>query len=381
MNKLVLLIAALLCAGILCACGDSTQVDISAVTTVVDSAMNDNRVTDTMITTSEYIDTYDDAETAGSFNQTLNHALLTIDDLLLMTGEEIRVAYMRGEVFAKDLFLSSDIEYINSMLNELYLHYAEKFNSNYKYPDFEPVPVGADLGKPFSLDDCEIISYDTRSEYPIELKYDVGNYYLYIGFEPWDMYFEASGDISNIKWHPIVSYFIPVSDDILEPYAVFDDIHIYIQEFVQEKSEDIKRTLKAVDISTGYSIYPSDLAHYLTDLDNLLIKYNCTKKVAIQTGRYLSRDFHREIFTVLDFSGELYYNENYLLMTPYLYYFNDEPGRQLTSDIHWVDENMLEASNENGIFHFTMRSYQTILIHDDGTSEIVDEIGPIEYIN
>ena len=379
MNKLVLLIAARLCSGILCACRDGTKVDISAVTTVVDSAVNDNRVTDTMITTSEYIDTYDDAETAGSFNQTLNHALLTIDDLLLMTGEEIRVAYVQGEVFAKDLFLSSDIEYINSTLNELYLHYTEKFNSNYKYPNFEPVPVGADLTKPFSLDDCEIISHDTRSEYPIELKYDVGDYYLYIGFEPWDMYFEASGDISNIKWHPIVSYFIPVSDEVLEPYAVFDDIHIYIQEFVQD-SEDIKRTLKAVDISTGYSIYPSQLAYYLTALDNLLIEYNGTNKVAIQTGRYLSRDSHREIFAVLDFAGELYYNEHYLFMTPYLYYFNDEPGRQLTSDIHWVDENTLEASNENGIFHFTMRSYQTIVIHDDGTSEIVDEIGPIEYI-
>ena len=76
------------------------------------------------------------------------------------------------------------------------------------------------------------------------------------------MYFEASGDISNIKWHPIVSYFIPVSDEVLEPYAVFDDIHIYIQEFVHD-SEDIKRTLKPLDISTGYSIYPSQLAYYL----------------------------------------------------------------------------------------------------------------------
>ena len=40
LDKLVLLTVALLCAGILCACGDSTQVDISAVTTVVDSAVD-----------------------------------------------------------------------------------------------------------------------------------------------------------------------------------------------------------------------------------------------------------------------------------------------------------------------------------------------------
>ena len=79
----------------------------------------------------------------------------------------------------------------------------------------------------------------------------------------------------------------------------------------------------------------------MNDLDNLLIEYNGINKVAIQTGRYLSGDFHREIFTVLDFTGELYYNNYTLFMTPYLYYFNDKPGRQLTSDIHWVDENTL----------------------------------------
>ena len=44
------------------------------------------------------------------------------------------------------------------------------------------------------------------------------------------MYFETSNDISNIKWYPIISYSIPVSDDVQEPYAVFDDryIHIYL---------------------------------------------------------------------------------------------------------------------------------------------------------
>ena len=47
MKKFVLLTKALLFAGILCACGDSTQVDISADTTVVDSAVNDNSVTQT----------------------------------------------------------------------------------------------------------------------------------------------------------------------------------------------------------------------------------------------------------------------------------------------------------------------------------------------
>ena len=47
MKKLALLTKALLFAGILCACGDSTQVDISTDTTVVDSAVNDNSVTQT----------------------------------------------------------------------------------------------------------------------------------------------------------------------------------------------------------------------------------------------------------------------------------------------------------------------------------------------
>ena len=376
MKKLALLTTALLCAGELCSYSFMPDDIPTAISAAYSMLADDSSVTETMIPTLKYVEAHNDAELAVSYDQTPNNELLKIDDLMSMTGEEIRIAYVRGEVFAKDLFLSSDIEYINSMLNELYLHYTEQSNSNYKYPNFEPVPVGADLGKPFSLDDCEIISYDTRSEYPVELKYDVGDYYLCIGFDPWDMYFETSKDISDIKWHPINSYFIPVSDDVLEPYAVFDDIHIYIQEFVQENSRDIKRTLKAVDISTGYSIYPSQLAYYLTDLDNLLIEYNGVNKIAIQTGR----NSHREIFTVLDFTGELYYNEYALSMTPCLYYFNDKPGRHLTSDIHWIDENTLEASNENGTFHFTMRSYQNIVIHDDGTSEIIDEIGPIEYI-
>ena len=53
MNKLVLLIAALLCAGILCACGDGAPDDASSGTAVIDSIMDDDRSAQTAADTDE----------------------------------------------------------------------------------------------------------------------------------------------------------------------------------------------------------------------------------------------------------------------------------------------------------------------------------------
>ena len=73
-------------------------------------------------------------------------------------------------------------------------------------------------------------------------------------------------------------------------------------------------------------------------------------------------------------------NQNVLFMTPYLSYYSNQPDDYLTDKIHWIDEHTLEAVTEKGIFNFTMNSYQTIEINDNGTSEITNQSGPIKYI-
>ena len=62
------------------------------------------------------------------------------------------------------------------------------------------------------------------------LKYEVGNYYLFIGFAPWDMFIEISEELAGVKWHPDTAYFIPASDGVPEPFASCGDIRVYIQE-------------------------------------------------------------------------------------------------------------------------------------------------------
>ena len=151
LKKLALLTTVLLCAGELCSYSFMPDDIPTAISAAYSMLADDSSVTETMTPTSKYVEAHNDAELAVSYDQTPNNELLKIDDLMSMTGEEIRIAYLLGEVFAKDLFLSSDIEYINSMLNELYLHYTEKFNRNYKYPKFEPAPDGVDLTNPFHL--------------------------------------------------------------------------------------------------------------------------------------------------------------------------------------------------------------------------------------
>ena len=221
--------------------------------------------------------------------------LLTTDDLRSMTGEEIRVSFCRGEVFAKDIFLSSDTEHIAAKLDELFLHY-ERPDENFRYPDFESAP-----------------------------------------------------------------------DGVLEPFASYGDIRVYIQ----EDSDRMKRTLKAVEISTGYSVYPSGFAYELNDPEDLIIEYNGADRVAVQAG---SR------FVVLDLSGELYYDPDSLEMTPYLDYYPKEAADNLIGDIHWIDEDTLEAANGKGTFRFTMRSYNSLEVGDDGVVEVVELPGPIEYL-
>ena len=82
-----------------------------------------------------------------------------------MTGEEIRILFCRGEIFAKDIFLLSDTAYIAARLDELFRHY-EHPDENFRYPDFESAPDGVDFGDSFTLDNCEIISRDTRAVLP-----------------------------------------------------------------------------------------------------------------------------------------------------------------------------------------------------------------------
>ena len=103
--------------------------------------------------------------------------------------------------------MSSDTEHIAAKLDELFRHY-ERPDENFRYPDFESAPDGVDFGESFTLDNCEIISCDTRAVSPVLLKYEVGDYYLFIGFAPWDMFIETPEELAGIKWHPDTAYFI-----------------------------------------------------------------------------------------------------------------------------------------------------------------------------
>ena len=82
---------------------------------------------------------------------------------------------------------------------------------------------------------------------------------------------------------------------------------------------------------------------------------------------------------MLDLSGELYYDPDSLEMTPYLGYYPKEAADNLTGDIHWIDEDTLEASNGKGTFRFTIRSYNSLYVGDDGVAEVFDLPDPIEY--
>lgn len=132
-NKFVFPLAAMLCAGELCSCSDFIPDNIStAISAALSIMVKESSGAETMIFRFRYVEVYDNAESVNSDNQTPNNELLKIDALMLMTGKDIRIASVCGEVFAEDLFLYSDIKYINSMLNELYLHYTEPFDINYK---------------------------------------------------------------------------------------------------------------------------------------------------------------------------------------------------------------------------------------------------------
>lgn len=67
-------------------------------------------------------------------------------------------------------------------------------------------------------------------------------------------------------------------------------------------------------------------------------------------------------------------------MTPYLDYYQKEAADNLIGDVRWVDEDTLEAANRKGTFRFTMRSYNSLEVGDDGVAKVVELPGPIEYL-
>ena len=79
MNRLVQFIAAVLCAGMLGSCADVIPDGVDSANSKTVSACAE--------------------EAAGADTKPQNNEILTIDDLMLMTGEEIRVAYIHGEVW------------------------------------------------------------------------------------------------------------------------------------------------------------------------------------------------------------------------------------------------------------------------------------------
>lgn len=307
-------------------------------------------------------------EPADTRNET-QAELLSIDDLRSMTGEEIRIAYCRGEVSAKELFLASDTAYIEEQLQALYRAYnGEPSDPSFlRYSNFEPAPDGTVFDVPFTLDNGEITAYDTRTGYPVELQYRVGDYELLIGFSPLDLFFETPEDMAHIEWHPFYAYFLPVSDEVSAPYARFGDIRVYLTEH-----SDSKSMLKAVDRSTGYHVFCEHLLN--VDPFSLVIRHNGTDLVAVQYGSTADT-----MICVLDLSGKLYLNDGMIDMTPYLYYHPDDT---LTKEISWLDARTLEAETMNhSVFRFTMNSYQSRQVNDDGTMEFITLPVPVTFVS
>ena len=307
--------------------------------------------------------TFDIVELHGNTYYQLKEIIATST---VLPNENIRIAYLRGEISAQEIFMASDIPHISANLVELFRHYTEQPNTKFGSLDYEPAPDDAIFGDPFTLDNCEIMSYDANAQSSVMLRYTIGDYYLYVGFTPFDIYVSGLDELAEVQWHLNLAYFVPVSAGIVEPYAQFDTISVYIQD------NERKKTLKAVDHATDYSIYPTQFLHSLDQIEKLSISYNGKDKVALQ--------YDNERFVVLDFSGKLYYNQDHLVMTPYLSYLPNESNEYLTKKLCWIDGETLEGETEKGTFQFTMTDYLTIVHLHDGTSQIVERAGPIKYM-
>ncbi len=272
-----------------------------------------------------------------------------------MTGEEIHIAFWRNELDVKALFLASDPAYIQTHLDDLY-HWYTNPETEYHAWNCEPLPEGATLTEPLTLENCEILAHDTRTQWPIQLKYRAGDYDLYVGLEPWSTELASAAEISQMQWHPNVVYFMPVSADILTPHAQFGDIHIYLQ------GTD-RKYLKAIDYSTGQMIYPGV---WIDCWEDVTITANGADRVAVQIGQWR--------FIVLDFSGEMYYGYAHY-RSPYVECHLD---MALIGQIEWLDESTLIGETEKGRFRFFVRDRSHSIKSETGENIWIDCPDPLQ---
>lgn len=278
-----------------------------------------------------------------------------------MTGEEIHIAYCRGELDAREMFLASDLAYVQTKLDELCAYYNGQPDTPYYPIHYEPLPEGLALTEPLTLENAEILSNDTRTQWPIQLKYRVGDYFLYVGFEPWSTEVRSPEEVAGIGWHPNLAYFIPVSDGIAEPYVRFGDICIYVRDYPE-------RLVKGIDLSTGYSMYLEVGAGLQ---DQLTFTWNGADRVTVQIG-------HGQ-FYVMDFSGAMYYGHANTLL-PYVRWFAQTSEEYLKGCLRWAEENVLEGETQTGHFRFSLHDRTHVIRLEDGTIETVECRDPMQML-
>lgn len=296
----------------------------------------------------------------------LSHPIDTpVSPFAHMTGEEIHIAYCRGELDAEALFLTSDLSYVQAKLDELCAYYNGRPNTPYRSASYEPLPEGLALTEPLTLENCEILPNDTRTQWPIQLKYRVGDYFLYVGFVPWSTEVCSPEEVADIQWHPNLAYFIPVTDGIAEPYVRFGDICIYVSDYPG-------RLIKGVDLSTGRSMYLEDGAGLQ---DQLTFIWNGADKVAVLIGHGQFTGYGQ--LYVMDFSGAMYYGHANTLL-PYLRWFAQTSEEYLKGIPRWDGADVLEGETQTGRFRFSLHDRTHWVRLEDGTVEPVECPDPMQ---
>ncbi|MBR7184142.1 MAG: hypothetical protein IKD37_00895 [Clostridia bacterium] len=291
-------------------------------------------------------------------------AELPADPFAGMSGEEIRIAYCRGELDAEDVFLASDLAYVETALAELAQYYRGERPACPSGIDAEPLPDGVKLDVSLTLAEAELLAFDTRAEYPIQLNYAVGGYCLSVSFAPWDMFIADSAALAGVQWHPTRACFVPVEESVCEPDAQFGEIRVYL-------TDDGRGIwFKAFDRATGNSLF-SRL--HIGNSEKMTMTYNGASRVALRCGNAFIR--------VFDLSGALYYEDRALGMTPWVSVDTEGLADWLFDNVRWVDENTLEAEDLQGVFRFTVGSYHAMEIGDDGTVSIAPYPAPKVYLN
>jgi len=276
-----------------------------------------------------------------------------------MVGDELRLAFLAGDISPYDIFIRSDQQYIVDQLSDLYELYQKQKSEDqstlyyhylvkmYGYPAFCQLPLNAEIPEELSLDNCEIITAPSTTEYSILLKYKIVNYDMYVGMDMWN--FEDASLLSTTQWHPVAVYFIPESDEIMQPKVIMESIKIYYSSvksddygaYYRESYDDPLEEYSWVlfyDTEANKAIY----THWLPSMREYKFLYNGEDKILVECDSFG--------FAVIDMSGKLYNKDN-SYFKPYIIYDQnnkDSKDKYLSGSAVWIDANTLRYKTENG---------------------------------